>query len=400
MQVVAHRLQGADSKFSTYVSNLPVGVSGIPMFFPGDAIAAIEYPPVSEQVKKRCKWLYEFSQNNLAKLPETPEDPFSGVKVDINALGWALACVTSRAFRVRGPSHPAACLPLIDMANHSFTPNAEVLPTPNGVGLFAKRKVAADEPLLLSYGPLSNDFLFMDYGFIVPDNPHDRVQLRFDVGLLQTGALIANVRDGDKDVDIRVAGWQRKILADLQLDGPGANLEVTLGGEQHVDPRLLAAARVLLAKSEAEIQGRTLERLGRWGQPLSRANETKALRTLSGVAAVALSRFTTTLDQDEEALRTGVMPAPPAPAAAAAGSGQQVQQAAAGSGPGRPMTEELRSSVRFRVEKKKLLSRAIQAMGVQLKQLAAAGPGEGGAAAGSGVKGQPPKASTSKGFGK
>ena len=27
--------------------------------------------------------------------------------------GWALACITSRAFRTKGPQHPASCLPLI-----------------------------------------------------------------------------------------------------------------------------------------------------------------------------------------------------------------------------------------------------------------------------------------------
>jgi hypothetical protein len=36
----------------------------------------------------------------------------------------------------------------------------------------------------LSYGPLSNDFLLMDYGFVIPSNPHDRVALRFDLALL------------------------------------------------------------------------------------------------------------------------------------------------------------------------------------------------------------------------
>ena len=57
-------------------------------------------------------------------------------------VGWALAVVTSRAFRTRGPNHPAALLPLIDMANHSFDANCEVLPTQaGGVGLFSKRKV-------------------------------------------------------------------------------------------------------------------------------------------------------------------------------------------------------------------------------------------------------------------
>jgi hypothetical protein len=58
--------------------------------------------------------------------------------------GWALAVVSSRAFRVAGPQAPAALLPLIDMANHSFEPNCEVLPVPGGVAMVAKRPVCVE----------------------------------------------------------------------------------------------------------------------------------------------------------------------------------------------------------------------------------------------------------------
>lgn len=51
----------------------------------------------------------------------------------------------------------------------------------------AVSQIAAGEPLLLSYGKLSNDFLLMDYGFVAPNNPHDRVALRFDVELIKVG---------------------------------------------------------------------------------------------------------------------------------------------------------------------------------------------------------------------
>ena len=146
------------------------------------------------------------------------------------------------------PVQPAAMLPLIDMANHSFQPNARIAPGPSGSmcmvaircvgapqscvearkgpqcgllcalnalgpgfvgrrGLPASlhssgadwnssafpppacttncRELEAGEPVLLSYGPLSNDFLLLDYGFVVPRNPHDTVQLRFDRGLVE-----------------------------------------------------------------------------------------------------------------------------------------------------------------------------------------------------------------------
>lgn len=39
----------------------------------------------------------------LGPLRGTDADPFEGAEVDANALGWALAVVTSRAFRTRGP---------------------------------------------------------------------------------------------------------------------------------------------------------------------------------------------------------------------------------------------------------------------------------------------------------
>lgn len=87
LQLLANRLQGPDSAFAEYISNLPRGVPGIPTFFRPQAVEALDYPPVVQQVKKRGRWLHEFSTTVLAKLPGTPADPFNGTRVDINALG-------------------------------------------------------------------------------------------------------------------------------------------------------------------------------------------------------------------------------------------------------------------------------------------------------------------------
>lgn len=43
--------------------------------------------------------------------------------------------------------------------------------------------------MLLSYGKLSNDFLLMDYGFVVANNEYDRVALRFDIELVKVRAV-------------------------------------------------------------------------------------------------------------------------------------------------------------------------------------------------------------------
>lgn len=60
--------------------------------------------------------------------------PFEGQDVDSSALGWAMSAVSSRAFRLYGGkrldgTHTNApmMLPLIDMCNHSFHPNAEIV---------------------------------------------------------------------------------------------------------------------------------------------------------------------------------------------------------------------------------------------------------------------------------
>lgn len=55
------------------------------------------------QVKKRCRWLLSFTQQALRPISGSEKDPFDDADVDANALGWALAVVTSRAFRTRGP---------------------------------------------------------------------------------------------------------------------------------------------------------------------------------------------------------------------------------------------------------------------------------------------------------
>lgn len=92
--------------------------------------------------------------------------------------GWALAVTTSRAFAVRGPTKPRALLPVIDMCNHSFQPNCDIRKEADGaITLFATRDVQAGEQLVLSYGPLDNHTLLLDYGFCVADNPYDNVAL-------------------------------------------------------------------------------------------------------------------------------------------------------------------------------------------------------------------------------
>lgn len=180
------------------------------------------------------------------------------------------------------------------------------------------------------------------------------------------------------------------------------------------------------------------------------------LRLLSGACAIALSRFTTTLDQDE-ALLSGAAAAVAAPAAAASAteagfsersgsgrgsgsgsstggssspssssgnnaaevdsagaaataesraagsSGQPPSQAAAGAAlqvSGAPLSEEMRLAVGYRAELKRLLLGVIRVLGARVQEVGAM-PGLKPSAVSLAPlkKGDKPRAATSKGFG-
>ncbi len=74
--------------------------------------------------------------------------------------------------------------------------------------------------------------------------------------------------------------WQEQALMHLNLWGPNANLEITLGGDPPVDPRLLAAVRMLYCKDfdELSVAGGQLgtgaiSDWTAWGRYLSPSNE-------------------------------------------------------------------------------------------------------------------------------
>jgi histone-lysine N-methyltransferase SETD3 len=126
-----------------------------------------------------------------------------------------------------------------------------------------------------------------------------------------------------------------------------------------------------------------------------------ALKLLAGVAAVALTRFSTSLDHDLDLL-AGKAPAAGAKPddSTAPGGAQPAAGGAGGSSPAPlPLTPEMRLALEFRVEKKKLLSRVIQALGERLQQLPSLPGLPATTAPSSPAKGTKPAPATVRGFG-
>lgn len=94
-----------------------------------------------------------------------------------------------------------------------------------------------------------------------------------EVAHLQSSQVWSTKSQGPSSASTDLPIWQEQALTHLNLWGPNANLEVMLGGVPPVDPRLLAAVRILYCKDPSELQGRALVQLGAWGAFLNPANE-------------------------------------------------------------------------------------------------------------------------------
>ncbi|XP_049385905.1 uncharacterized protein LOC125850022 [Solanum stenotomum] len=304
-----------------YISNLPETYS-VPIFFPGEDIKNLQYAPLLYQVNKRCRFLLEFEKILKHELENLkPDDhPFSGQDVDSSALGWAMSAVSSRAFRLYGSKRPDGTrsnvpmmLPLIDMCNHSFDPNAEIVQEEANsdrnmlVKVVAGREIKQNDPLLLNYGCLSSDLFLLDYGFVIPSNPNDCIELKYDAALLDAASMAAGVSSPNFSSP---SPWQQQILSHLNLDGPNSDLKVTLGGGELVEGRLLAALRVVLSNDEEAMKQHDLETLKSLTveAPLEISTEVSALRTVVALCVIALGHFPTKIMEDESLLKQNVSP--------------------------------------------------------------------------------------------
>ncbi|KAK9226571.1 hypothetical protein WN943_011619 [Citrus x changshan-huyou] len=320
-----------------YISNLPETYS-VPIFFQGEDIKNLQYAPLLYQVNKRCRFLLDFDQEVRRALANVkPNDhPFGGQELNASSLGWAMSAVSSRAFRLHGKKLAAGTrnevpvmLPLIDMCNHSFNPNAQIIQEEDDLQLLikAETEIKQNDSLLLNYGCLSNDFFLLDYGFVMPSNPYDTIELKYEGALMDAASMAAGVSSPNFSSP---AAWQQRILSQLNLVGETAivkvsatssfleamnitsdlfnSQQVSLGGPELVEGRLLAALRVLLASDSETVQKHDLNTLQSLSAeaPLGITNEVAVFRTIIALCAIALEHFPTKIMEDESLLKQGV----------------------------------------------------------------------------------------------
>ncbi|KAI6243565.1 SET domain-containing protein [Aphelenchoides fujianensis] len=209
--------------------------------------------------------------------------------VDVRRLNWAWHVVNTRCIFVDNAPHPLvaageagdslAVIPLVDMLNHA--PHAACVArfcrlTQRYVVAAERRCVRAGEELLVCYGPHDNARLWLEYGFRLPDNAHNRVDLPTELVLALAEEVGAEVTAERRRVieeaalpctlyasDVAPPYGLRKNAQLLQL--PAAELKdakkwlYALPADLEDDPqvdalvfRLLAALRVRLQRRAAD----------------------------------------------------------------------------------------------------------------------------------------------------
>ncbi|KAJ8866492.1 hypothetical protein PR048_032335 [Dryococelus australis] len=96
---------------------------------------------------------------------------------------WAWNTVNTRAVyvkptvsvvRLRG-ENTLALAPFLDLFNHSCYVNTRVEETDESYSLFSSDACPSNSQVFISYGPHANYKLYIEYGFVVSNNPHDVV---------------------------------------------------------------------------------------------------------------------------------------------------------------------------------------------------------------------------------
>lgn len=93
--------------------------------------------------------------------------------------------------------------------------------------MIAAEHIKQSDALELNYGCLNNDLFLLDYGFVVPSNPYDCIELRYDAALLDAASMAAGVASPNFSSP---SPWQREVLSQLNLDGENPDLKVNLFG--------------------------------------------------------------------------------------------------------------------------------------------------------------------------
>ncbi|KAJ1478204.1 hypothetical protein T484DRAFT_1749712, partial [Baffinella frigidus] len=101
LRLLQEKVKSETSFFSEYLNNLPTSYDGMPAYYTAQETQALQFPDVQRQAAGRLAQLTQLAAT-CQRIRGSAADPFAGADIDLGALTWATASVSSRAYRVRG----------------------------------------------------------------------------------------------------------------------------------------------------------------------------------------------------------------------------------------------------------------------------------------------------------
>ncbi|KAH8501627.1 hypothetical protein H0E87_016427 [Populus deltoides] len=176
--ILTEQKRGQESEWAPYISCLPwPGEMHSTIFWSKSELDMIHQSTVyQETIKEKYQIEKDFMKIKSA-LDHSPEI-LDGITLEDFMHAYAL--VRSRAW---GSTRGVSLIPFADFSNHDGVSEAFVLNDEDKQvsEVIADRNFAPHEEVLIRYGKFSNAILLLEFGFIVPHNIHDQVQIHIDV---------------------------------------------------------------------------------------------------------------------------------------------------------------------------------------------------------------------------
>ncbi|XP_073010181.1 uncharacterized protein [Typha latifolia] len=168
----------SESEWAPYINSLPhMDEMHNTIFWSKDELCIIYQSPVYKETleqKEHIEKEYSAIQPVLDQFPQIFGD------TQLETFMHAYALVSSRAWRT---SKGVSLIPFADFLNHDGMSDSVLLSDDSKEisEVIADRNYTVDEEVMIRYGKFSNATLLLDFGFTLPHNIHDQVQLMMDM---------------------------------------------------------------------------------------------------------------------------------------------------------------------------------------------------------------------------
>ena len=195
-------------------------------------------------IRKKLQDHFELLQTASRKLQSLFLQPtLSRFNVSNEDVFWAYMAVNSRCVYLKEEEAPScliptepndsALAPYLDLLNHSFSASVVVGLDPSSQCYKITTNVPfkKHEQVFINYGAHDNVTLFIEYGFILPSNPHDNYPITADnvcAAIDKCGEAIANYKDITRCMYEKKQTVLSSIHGNVFLarDGPSWSLEI------------------------------------------------------------------------------------------------------------------------------------------------------------------------------